>query len=289
MTRFRSLLGIIGFGLFLVSAHAMAQGTVTYVYTDPQGTPLAEADASGNITATYDYTPYGTTALGTPPNGPGYTGHVNDPETNLVYMQARYYDPATGRFLSVDPVAPSASNLFAFGRYDYANNNPILNIDPNGRQSTMDAGYWAGEGVMSQEGAQQVQRSNEINETQLNAVGAATALDGVGDLLSLGRAIVVKAGLENTSDLSAEAIRGIRSLQRRIEEHEAKIAEFRKNPTVKPGMEKMSKEAIKKQQEKRIAHLEGEVNTFKQNIQKLRNPSPGTPTPTPKSPPSATN
>jgi hypothetical protein len=34
-------------------------GTVTYVYTDPQGTPLAEADASGNITARFEYTPYG--------------------------------------------------------------------------------------------------------------------------------------------------------------------------------------------------------------------------------------
>ena len=51
-------------------AHA---GTVTYVYTDPQGTPLAEADANGNITATFDYAPYGSQALGTAPSGPGYT------------------------------------------------------------------------------------------------------------------------------------------------------------------------------------------------------------------------
>ena len=116
--------------------HAQQQGTVTYVYTDPQGTPLAEADASGNITATYDYSPYGTTALGTPPNGPGYTGHVNDPETNLVYMQARYYDPVTGHFLSVDPTAPSAGSTSAFNRYDYANNNPITNQDPNGKECT---------------------------------------------------------------------------------------------------------------------------------------------------------
>lgn len=79
-------------------AHA---GTVTYVYTDPQGTPLAEADASGNVTATFDYAPYGGQALGTPPSGPGYTGHANDPESGLVYMQARYYDPVVGRFLSV--------------------------------------------------------------------------------------------------------------------------------------------------------------------------------------------
>jgi len=108
-------------------------GTVTYVYSDPQGTPLAEADASGNITATFDYRPYGEQTLGAAPNGPGYTGHVNDPETGLVYMQARYYDPAAGRFLSVDPVAPVPGNGFGFNRYSYANNNPVRNIDPNGK------------------------------------------------------------------------------------------------------------------------------------------------------------
>jgi RHS repeat-associated protein len=115
--------------------HAQQQGTVTYFYTDPQGTPLAEADAHGNIIATYDYTPYGTTAVGTPPKGPGYTGHVNDPETNLVYMQARYYDPVTGHFLSVDPEALVPGDVFKWDRYGYANANPIRNIDPNGKQA----------------------------------------------------------------------------------------------------------------------------------------------------------
>ncbi|THD04527.1 hypothetical protein B1991_17385 [Rhodanobacter lindaniclasticus] len=111
-------------------AHA---GTVTYVYTDAQGTPLAEADASGNITATFDYAPYGSQALGTPPSGPGYTGHVNDPDTGLVYMQARYYDPTVGRFLSVDPVGPMPGDAFNFNRYGYADSNPITNIDMDGR------------------------------------------------------------------------------------------------------------------------------------------------------------
>ncbi len=115
-------------------AHAQS-GTVTYVYTDPQGTPLAEADVHGNITATFDYAPYGSQALGTPPNGPGYTGHVNDPDTGLVYMQARYYDPSVGRFLSTDASKPSAGNAFTFNRYAYASNNPIGNIDPNGKQT----------------------------------------------------------------------------------------------------------------------------------------------------------
>jgi RHS repeat-associated protein len=134
----RSMTKFVMFLCLLVVGHsALAQtaGSVTYVYTDPQGTPLAEADASGNITATFDYTPYGTTALGSPPNGPGYTGHVNDPETNLVYMQARYYDPATGHFLSDDPRSLQVGNSYSFNNYAYANNNPILNIDPDGREA----------------------------------------------------------------------------------------------------------------------------------------------------------
>ncbi|SFR94311.1 RHS repeat-associated core domain-containing protein [Dyella sp. OK004] len=127
-------LGWFVFPLFLVLGVAHAQpGTVTYVYVDPLGTPLAEADANGNITATFDYRPYGSQALGSPPAGPGYAGHVNDPDTELVYMQARYYDPAAGRFLSRDPVSPRSGDLFNFGRYTYVNNNPARFIDPDGR------------------------------------------------------------------------------------------------------------------------------------------------------------
>jgi|GEM_PF-991523 len=137
-----ALLRWLALSLLVVGTHALAQtgGTVTYVYTDPQGTPLAEADASGNITATFEYTPYGTYAPqgtstpGSTPKGPGYTGHVNDPETNLVYMQARYYDPVTGHFLSTDPVKPSAGDAFNFNRYAYVNNNPIMGMDPTGME-----------------------------------------------------------------------------------------------------------------------------------------------------------
>lgn len=90
-----ALLRWLALSLLFAGTHALAQtgGTITYVYTDPQGTPLAETDANGNITATFEYTPYGaytphgTAAPGPTPNGPGYTGHVNDAETNLVYMQ----------------------------------------------------------------------------------------------------------------------------------------------------------------------------------------------------------
>lgn len=113
-----------------------AAGTVTYVYTDPQGTPLAEANAGGAITATFDYKPYGSQALGSPKADPGYTGHVNDPDTGFVYMQARYYDPVVGRFLSVDPVTVNENIWGNFNRFWYANDNPERFTDPDGRNAT---------------------------------------------------------------------------------------------------------------------------------------------------------
>lgn len=107
--------------------------TVHLYYTNPQGSVLAKTDAQGNILARYDYRPYGSIVSGTGLNGPGYTGHVNDPETGLIYMQQRYDSPSEGRFLSPDPVGVSPGDVFSFNRYAYANDNPIVNIDPTGR------------------------------------------------------------------------------------------------------------------------------------------------------------
>ncbi|BDU19988.1 RHS repeat-associated core domain-containing protein [Dyella sp. GSA-30] len=165
--------------LFVLQCHIChaQQAVVTYVYSDSQNTPLAEADANGNIVTTYDYLPYGVSApnMGEAPNGPGYTGHVNDPDSGLAYMQARYYDPASGRFFSVDPAGVESGNSTTFNRYSYANNNPIVYTDPDGRQSTMDAGVWATEAVMAQQSPQQVQRLNEQNVGQLKIVAASLA------------------------------------------------------------------------------------------------------------------
>jgi RHS repeat-associated protein len=42
-----------------------------------------------------EYEPYGYLLNRTMEDGPGYTGHVTDAATGLVYMQQRYYDPST--------------------------------------------------------------------------------------------------------------------------------------------------------------------------------------------------
>lgn len=53
-------------------------------------------------------------------------------EATYSYMQARYDDLQSGRFLSVDPLKSTPGDILAFNRYTYASNNPISNIDPDG-------------------------------------------------------------------------------------------------------------------------------------------------------------
>ena len=128
----RAIRLIFGFVLGCLALTAQAAKEVTYYLTNPQGTPLATTDASGNITARFDQTGYGRDALDIS-SAIGFTGHVPDPETSLIYMQQRYYDRQIGRFLSVDPVIPSGSDGSNFNRYTYTNNNPYRYTDPDGR------------------------------------------------------------------------------------------------------------------------------------------------------------
>lgn len=128
---YAKLLAILGCCL-TASTHA---ATVTYLYTDPQGTALAEADAAGNVVKLSDYRPFGSQTLGAPANGIGFTGHVEDVDTSLIYMQARYYDASTGRFLSVDPKAVQAGSAFSFNRFAYARNNVANYVDPDGQDA----------------------------------------------------------------------------------------------------------------------------------------------------------
>ncbi len=104
-------------------------GTVTWLHTDRQGSVRALSNSLGTVTATTTYDPYGRTisATGTATSPLGYDGQYTDSESGLVYLRARYYEPATGQFLTVDPLGALTRQPYAYGGSD-----PLNMWDPTG-------------------------------------------------------------------------------------------------------------------------------------------------------------
>lgn len=137
-TSIKNLLQAFLIFIGLLSLNAQAGVEITYIHNDALGSPVAGTDEQGNVKWRSHYQPYGEELLGERQLfgvRTGYTGHRDDPETGLTYMGARYYSPALGRFMGVDPVDVSESNPHSFNRYAYANNNPYTFVDPDGRAS----------------------------------------------------------------------------------------------------------------------------------------------------------
>ena len=110
-------------------------GVTTFPHADHLGSPVSATDAGGNVLWREQYTAFGEKRLDPALNfdNQGFTGHVDDAATGLTYMQARYYDPVLGRFLSNDPVAFSVNQPQMFNRYSYCLNDPTNCVDPDGR------------------------------------------------------------------------------------------------------------------------------------------------------------
>jgi hypothetical protein len=70
--------------------------------------------------------------------------------------------------------------------------------------------------------------------------------------------------------LTPEAERAIKSTEKNIQEHEDKIKNFRENPTIRPGTEKMSDEIKQKTIDGRVGKLQKEIEKFKDYIKKVK-------------------
>ena len=83
-----------------------------YLHADHLGSPVAATDEAGAILWSDNFTPYGESFPGPAANenDEGFTGHIQDTASGLTYMQARYYDPVIGRFLSNDPCQRRSKN-----------------------------------------------------------------------------------------------------------------------------------------------------------------------------------
>jgi len=60
----------------------------------------------------------------------GYTGHEQMDQLGLVHMNARLYDPITGRHVSADPTVPDLANQQAFNGFSYVLNNALASTGP---------------------------------------------------------------------------------------------------------------------------------------------------------------
>ena len=61
-----------------------------------------------------------------------YRGYVYDSETELYYLQSRYYDPKVGRFINADAFASTGQGLLGNNMFAYCGNNPVMGYDPQG-------------------------------------------------------------------------------------------------------------------------------------------------------------
>jgi RHS repeat-associated protein len=109
--------------------------TVSFYGYDGMGNVRQLTNSAGVVTDEYEYDAYGNsfTKTGSTPNSYLYRGEQFDSDLGLYYLRARYYNPASGRFMSRDPEDGKIRILATLHKYLYANGDPVNGIDPTGR------------------------------------------------------------------------------------------------------------------------------------------------------------
>lgn len=121
----------------LVQQTAKSDGTTLYPIRDLTGSVRALVDGAGNVALSRTWDAYGnqTATTGTAISPFGWAGEYRDAESGLTYLRARYYDPATGQFLTRDPLI-----VLTRDAYGYTFGDPFLRSDPTG----LDEGFFGG-------------------------------------------------------------------------------------------------------------------------------------------------
>ena len=138
----------------MINGSATGSPITRFIHPDHLGSTNAVTDQSGTPVQLLDYYPYGATRISSntyPTNEKRqYIGQYSDTATGLSYLNARYYNPYQGQFLSQDPVflgQPNEQNLQdpqSLNAYSYSRDNPIVEEDPFGRDPFGDFFYNAG-------------------------------------------------------------------------------------------------------------------------------------------------
>ena len=152
--------------------------TALWLHHDQLGSTRLVTNSAGTNAATYTFDPYGklTGITGTITNPFRYAAQYLDVESGLYYMRARYYDAATGQFVSRDPIMALTQQP-----YGYTANNPVNRRDLTGLYNC-GAQFWNCISLPTSFGQAQEQFTSNLQNPQLRPlvlVGAA-ALIGAG-------------------------------------------------------------------------------------------------------------
>jgi RHS repeat-associated protein len=104
--------------------------TVQYIHADHLGTPTLLTDASRQVVADIEATPFGETYIdyAEVTHNRRFPGQYKDAESGLHYNYFRDYDPSLGRYIQSDPIGLQGG----LNSYSYAYSNPLKYIDPFG-------------------------------------------------------------------------------------------------------------------------------------------------------------
>ncbi|MCP4993848.1 MAG: hypothetical protein GY934_08695, partial [Gammaproteobacteria bacterium] len=118
-----------------------AAGQVYYYQNDHLGTPQRMLAKSGAVVWEARYGAFGEASIITETVGNNlrFPGQYYDEETGLYYNYFRYYDPATGRYVTSDPIGLAGG----LNTYAYVMGNPLRYIDPNGEAPLCPPGHRA--------------------------------------------------------------------------------------------------------------------------------------------------
>ncbi|EDO0332284.1 hypothetical protein GNK26_13335, partial [Listeria monocytogenes] len=113
-------------------------GKTLYYHYNAHGDVIALTDEAGKIVAEYAYDAWGNVLKNNASteeakaNPYGYAGYTYDKEIEQYYLMARYYEPKQGVFTAYDPDPGDEDDPQTMNGYNYANNNPVRYVDPDG-------------------------------------------------------------------------------------------------------------------------------------------------------------
>ena len=116
--------------------HSLHGADDLYLLTDVHGSVVGAVDASGSLVGAYRYDAWGKReVIAGDPLPYGWLGEFQDPDTGLVYLRQRWYDPTTGRFLTPDRYRADVDDPRTLHRYLYGLGDPLNRVDRNGNFS----------------------------------------------------------------------------------------------------------------------------------------------------------